>query len=99
MWKNRKVHLIRKCEKSIKINFILTRYIQEKVFYIWIMSVLIAITFRASLADILCTPISAKISADVFLSLLFSASSSNIAEPTKIFKSIHASLILEHQNN
>lgn len=59
------------------------------------MSVLVAITFRASLADILCTPTSDKISADAFLSLLFSASSSNIAEPIKTFKSIHASLILE----
>lgn len=63
------------------------------------MSVLVAITFRASLADILCTPMSAKISADAFLSLLFNASSSNIAEPVKTFKIIHASLILKHQNS
>lgn len=38
------------------------------------MSVLVAITLRASSGDILCTPTSAKTSVNVFLSLLFNAS-------------------------
>lgn len=38
------------------------------------MSVLIAITFKASSEDILCTPMSAKISDTVFSLLSFNAS-------------------------
>lgn len=66
-----------------------------KSFYTQIISVLVAITLRASSGDILCTPISAKTS-NAFLSLLFNVSCSSIAEPIKIFKSIHASFILEY---
>ncbi|KYQ59766.1 hypothetical protein ALC60_01151 [Trachymyrmex zeteki] len=68
------------------------------------MSVLVAITFRANLADILYTPTSAKISVDTFLSSLFSASSSNIAEPIKIFKKTYkgkydSGLLIYRPNN
>jgi len=79
------------------INFIFTKYISQKVFYVHIISVRVVITFKANSGDILYTPISDKTSIDSFSLLLLSVSRSNIAEPIKIFRSIHASLCINLQ--
>lgn len=50
-------------------------YSKRQFFYIWIISVLVVITFKARSEDILCTPTSAKISADAALLLLLLSAS------------------------